>query len=237
MALMDEIISTNRPHTTVILAMSADGKIADRMRSPARFGSDADKHHLETQIAQADGVLFGNGTLGTYGTVLKVSSTQLLLDREQKGQAPQPVQIVCSASGKINPTLKFFQQPVPRWLLTTFLGSQPWKRFPGHFEQVIVAPDWDGAIAWSEALAQLTNLGIQRLAVLGGGQLVGSLIANHAIDEFYLTVCPLILGGTTSPTPVEGEGFLSRFASHLELLSVQQVDHEVFVHYRVKSLH
>ena len=31
----------------VILAMTADGKIADRKRSPARFGSAADKAHLD----------------------------------------------------------------------------------------------------------------------------------------------------------------------------------------------
>lgn len=234
---MDEIIPTTRPHTTVILAMSADGKIADMMRSPARFGSDADIIHLERQIAQADAVLFGNGTLAAYGTVLRVSSSQLLLEREKNGKPPQPVQIVCSASGKINPTLKFFEQPVPKWLLTTFLGGQPWKRLPDHFDQVIVVDDSHGVITWSEALQQLRDRDIQRLAVLGGGQLVASLIAHHAIDEFHLTVCPLILGGTTSPTPVDGEGFLSRFAPHLQLLSVQQVDDEVFLHYRVRSPH
>ena len=52
-----------RPHTTVVLAMSADGKIADVKRSPARFGSAADKAHLEKQVAQVDAVLFGAGTL------------------------------------------------------------------------------------------------------------------------------------------------------------------------------
>jgi riboflavin biosynthesis pyrimidine reductase len=41
----------HRPHTTVILAMSADGKIADVRRSPARFGSKTDIAHLEEQIA------------------------------------------------------------------------------------------------------------------------------------------------------------------------------------------
>jgi 5-amino-6-(5-phosphoribosylamino)uracil reductase len=48
----------HRPYTTVILAMSADGKIADVRRSrsgcfaasPARFGSKTDIVHLEEQI-------------------------------------------------------------------------------------------------------------------------------------------------------------------------------------------
>jgi len=38
----------NRPHTTVVLAMSVDGKIADFRRSPARFGSLVDNTLGET---------------------------------------------------------------------------------------------------------------------------------------------------------------------------------------------
>ena len=40
------LMMQHRPHTTVVMAMSADGKIADVRRSPARFGSLADKAHL-----------------------------------------------------------------------------------------------------------------------------------------------------------------------------------------------
>lgn len=43
--------------------MSADGKIADVGRSPARFSSPADQTHLENQVAQVNGILFGAGTL------------------------------------------------------------------------------------------------------------------------------------------------------------------------------
>ena len=225
---------TIRPHTTVIVAMSADGKIADRDRSPARFGSAADRTHLERQVAQADGVLFGNGTLKAYGTTMRVSSSELLRDREKNGKPPQPVQIVCSASGKIDPTFKFFHQPVPRWLLTTPVGSQGWIDRPSHFDRAIVVSDSEGAIVWSDGLRQLADLGLERVAVLGGSQLVGSLVEMGAIDELWLTICPLIFGGIASPTPVSGRGFLSDLAPRLELLDLERVKDEIFLHYRVK---
>ncbi|MGL6135978.1 MAG: dihydrofolate reductase family protein, partial [Planktothrix sp.] len=76
----------NRPQTTVILAMSADGKISDEMRSPARFGSEQDKLHLEQQVAQMDGVLFGAGTLNAYQTTIKINSPKLLKHRKQHGK-------------------------------------------------------------------------------------------------------------------------------------------------------
>lgn len=83
----------NRPYTTVVLAMSADGKIADVRRSPARFQSLTDRTHLEEQIAASDAVLLGAGTLRAYGTTLRISHPQLLLQRKQCSLPPQPGQL------------------------------------------------------------------------------------------------------------------------------------------------
>lgn len=242
--------SRNRPHTTVILAMSADGKIADRNRSPARFGSARDKAHLETQIAKVDGVLFGRGTLQAYGTTLSVSSPELLQHRQRQGKSPQPIQMVCSSSGKINPNLRFFQQPVPRWLLTTPQGLTQFKQefsnsnsshqsdiydcFQDFITTNTLSENQD-LIDWNDAFKNLIQRGLKRLAILGGGQLVSSLILMNFIDELWLTVCPLILGGVNAPTPVEGQGFLSNVAPRLQLLEARQVKQEVFLHYKLNE--
>lgn len=238
---MNSQFSINRPHTTVILAMSADGKIADRNRSPARFGSITDKTHLETQIANADGVLFGRGTLEAYGTTLSISSTELLNQRQQQGKSPQPIQIVCSSSGKINRNFRFFKQPIPRWLITTKdnINSDSETRdlnFYPDFERVLRTPTLEEnqkMIDWNDGFQQLLKLGLKKLAILGGGQLVGSLIERNLVDELWLTICPLIIGGINAPTPVEGKGFLSSVAPRLKLLDVKPIEQEVFLHYQV----
>ncbi|MEG4941969.1 dihydrofolate reductase family protein [Microcoleus sp. F4-D5] len=270
----------DRPHATVILAISADGKIADAVRSPARFGSANDKAHLEHQVSASDAVLFGNGTLQAYGTTMRVISPELLKQRELQGKPPQPVQIVCSRSRKFDPNLRFFQQPVPRWLLTgqdskempmpspyptkdskfdrtsgTILnngqdareardelfcgtGISPVRKrliengATSLFDRIIYAKTAGGEIDWIDAFQQLANFDIKRLAILGGGKLVASVVAAGLVDELWLTVCPLILGGAGAPTPVEGEGFLAHLAPKLELLAVKQVGQEVFLHYR-----
>ena len=222
-----------RPHTTVVLAMSADGKIADVKRSPARFGSAADKAHLEKQVAQADAVLFGAGTLRAYGTTLRVSHPELLELRSQQGKPPQPVQMVCSRFAEFDPNLRFFQQPVPRWLLTTTAGATAWQE-KTNFERILVAETAEQTLDWQDAFHQLVSLGIQRLAVLGGGNLVASLMALDLVDELWLTVCPLILGGAIAPTPVQGSGFPAELAPRLELLSAETNGPEVFLHYRLQ---
>ena len=250
-------------HATVILAISADGKIADAVRSPARFGSAKDKAHLEQQVAASDAVLFGNGTLQAYGTTMRVISPELVKQRELQGKPPQPVQIVCSRSCQFDPNLRFFQQPVPRWLLTgqdadtarpflyrakdedtavpfpypikdedTAMPS-PYPMTNSKFDRIIYAKTAGGEIDWIEAFQQLANFDIKRLAILGGGKLVASVLAAGLVDELWLTVCPLILGGADAPTAVEGKGFLADLAPKLELLAVKQVGQEVFLHYRV----
>ncbi|MDZ8224829.1 RibD family protein [Nostoc sp. ChiVER01] len=238
----------HRPHTTVVLAMSADGKIGDFRRSPARFGSRVDKAHLEKQIAACDAVLFGAGTLRAYGTTLTISDPTLVQLRAQDGKLPQPVYIVTSHSANLNPEIKFFKQPVRRWLLTTTTGAVSWKErlrtppsmvarskeCPPEFEQILVFETPTQEIDISAALKHLATLHITRLAVLGGGELVASLLELNLIDELWLTVCPLILGGNTAPTSVDGKGFLPDLAPKLQLLEVHTVEQEVFLHYRLQ---
>ncbi|MDZ8051720.1 MAG: RibD family protein [Aulosira sp. ZfuVER01] len=223
----------HRPHTTVVLAMSADGKIADFRRSPARFGSKADKAHLEKQIAASDAVLFGAGTLRAYGTTLTVSHPTLLQRRTQEGKSTQPVHIVITQSANLNPEIHFFQQPIKRWLLTTTVGALSWQG-QSEFDQILVFETPKGKIDTPAALKHLVSLHITRLVVLGGGELVASMLELDLIDELWLTVCPLILGGANAPTPVSGEGFLANLAPRLQLLEVHQVEQEVFLHYRLQ---
>ena len=222
-----------RPHTTTILAITADGKIADYTRSAARFSSATDKAHLESQISLVDGVIFGAGTLRAYGTSLPISNTKLMQLRQNRGQIPQPIHLVVSASGEIAPGLKFFEQPIPRWLLTTQDNSQLWQN-NNLFDRIIVGKtDANSNFEWSEIFFQLYDLGLQKLAILGGGELVASLLAIRAIDEIWLTVCPVIFGGVTAPTPVGGRGWLQSECIKLDLLEVKHIDREVFLHYRV----
>ncbi|MGC1307224.1 MAG: RibD family protein [Phormidesmis sp.] len=239
---------SHRPHITVVLAMSADGKISDAHHSAARFPSTTDKAHLEAQIAQADATLFGAGTLRAYGTTLPVSNPDLIAQRQARGQPAQPIQIVCSATGNLDCQWRFFQQPIPRWLITTLEGLQAWKlnktKLPlvqKPFKQVLVT---ERPFNWHKVMqdlragkmslsAKASRPPIERLLVMGGGELVASLLADSLVDELYLTICPLLIGGKTAPTPVGGLGFRLPTTPQLKLASVRTEGDEVFLHYTV----
>ena len=223
----------NRPHTTTILAMTADGKIADYQRRAARFGSANDRVHLEKQVSLADGVLFGAGTLRAYGTTLPVLDSKLLQARSKRSQSTQPVQIVVSASGNLDLQWRFFQQPIPRWLITVPDGAKLWQG-KSEFERILVSHQKGREIIdWRSLFSQLQELGLNKLAVLGGSELFTSLLTLDLIDELWLTICPTIFGGNSAPTPVGGTGFTQSQAKKLTLLEVKQIEQEVFLHYLV----
>jgi 5-amino-6-(5-phosphoribosylamino)uracil reductase len=228
----------NRLHTTVILAMTADGKIADYQSSAARFGSVNDRTHLEQQVSLADAVLFGAGTLRAYGSTMSVSNPLLLQERKARSQSPQPVQIVVSASGNLDSQWRFFQQPIPRWLITIPGNDGKWQS-KAEFERIVIAPiiaqEKNSIINWTKTFQQLAELGLNKLAILGGGELVASLLAENLIDELWLTVCPIIFGGKSAPTPVEGTGFIQSQGIKLQLLEVKHIEQELFLHYLAMS--
>jgi 5-amino-6-(5-phosphoribosylamino)uracil reductase len=222
----------NRPKTIVVLAMSADGKIGDADRNGVNFGSKADFAHLETQVALADAVLFGAGTLRAGGSAMRVQSPKLIARRIEQGKPAQPIQIVCSRSGKIDRGLKFFEQPIPRWLLTTPVGATNWLQ-ASQFDQVLAYQESENELDWGHFFEHCHQAKMETLVVLGGGEVVAALLEANYLDELWLTVCPVLIGGRGAPSPVDGNGMNQDLAPRLSLESCQQVGHELFLHYKI----
>jgi 5-amino-6-(5-phosphoribosylamino)uracil reductase len=220
--------------TTLVLAMTVDGKISDVTKSAPSFGSPRDYAHMEAQIMRSDAVLVGSGTLNDGGNTVE-TKPELIQARLAQGKSAQPPQIICSRSGNIDPTLPFFRQPIDRWLLTTKTGATNWLQRDS-FDRVLVCETADGQdLDWQAVKVKLAELGVENICFIGGAELAASLFAANFIDELWLTICPFIYGGSTAPSPVAGIGFTPELAPRLELLSVDRVDQELFLHYKVKK--
>ena len=170
-----------------MLAVSLDGRLAPPQGGAAQIGGRGDRRVLEEALAWADAALLGAETLRRHGTTCLIHAPDLLVARAAAGRAPQPLALVASRSGVIPPHLPFFQQPLERWLLAP--ADVAGEAEALGFTRGVPLADWP------DALQRLADLGLERLVVLGGAALAGSLLAEGLLDELQLTLCPRLLGG------------------------------------------
>lgn len=227
------------PRITAILAMSVDGKISSTSETAARFSTQADLQHLEQQIALCDAIIFGASTLRAYGTTITVKNPSLIEQRQHRYQSIQPLNIVCSSSGNINPNYPFFSQSVTRALLTTNQGLRLWRSISHNlpqdssgFEHIIISENLDQqTINWQTAITKFKELKLKKIAVLGGAKLLSSLLAENLIDDLWLTVCPIIFGNNQATNLINQT---TAIPIELELLDYLAINSEIFLHYQIK---
>ncbi|MCG3203402.1 MAG: Riboflavin biosynthesis protein RibD [Elusimicrobia bacterium] len=80
-------------------------------------------------------------------------------------------------------------------------------------------------------LNSLARQHVSQLMVEGGGETSWSFIKENLVDELYFFVAPLIIGGRTAPSPVEGEGF-KKINEGLKLhsLTVSRINDDILIH-------
>ena len=210
----------DRPFVTANFIITADGRISTRRRTPADFGSARDKRRLIEIRESCDAVLAGARTVATDNMTMCVPG------------ARQPVRVVLSASGRINPALRLFTRrtsPIlifsttrmPRAVQTALAG-----RAALHFDE--------GCVDLAEMMRTLRREhGIRRLVCEGGARVFRSLLAAGLVDELHLTIAPRILGGAKAPTLTGIAGDFLPHSTRLELREMRVFDGECFLRYRV----
>ena len=185
------------PELRLVLAVSLDGRLAPPEGGAAQLGGAGDRRALEEALAWADGCLIGARTLRLHGSTCLIHAPDLLAQRRRAPLPDQPVAVVVSRSGHLDPALPFFRQPLQRWLLSPVAGAAA---ETGFHRQLPLQ-------SWPEALAALAQAGLRRLLLLGGADLAGQLLQRQLVDELQLTLCPQLLGGTHSwlPAPLRLE--------------------------------
>lgn len=239
MAAEDRSSLTNAPGgeadqcVRCMMAMSVDGKISSRGREAARFGSDEDQRRLREQVAWADALLMAAGTLRAYGGTFTVSDPEYAQKRRETGQTPQPASVIVTRSLDLPADMHFFtEQQIPRIIATTSDHfHEATDRFAGLADVMgIGVVD----VNVTELVAGLRRRGMNRILLLGGGELNFACFHAGIVDELRLTVSPMLFGGRDAPTILDGDGFTNEEARNMDLESCERVGDELFLTYRLK---
>ncbi len=190
----------NRPFVLAHFAMTADGKISTRALTPSRFTSAADKRRLQETRAESDAIVVARGTVAADTMSMGLSAPDLQASRVARGQPPEPLRVIVSNAGRLDPAWKVFRHPAPPPIIfsTTRMPSRVRASLSSLAELFLFESREVDLLAALRILR--SDFSVKRLVCEGGGTLLRSLAALDLVDAIRLTVAPVVFGGKSAPT-------------------------------------
>ncbi len=205
------------------LATSIDGKIAPRDSPLVWLGTKADRSRMQELRAQADAILIGANTLRIYK---KPCTTTF------KSAGKQPINAVVSTDlSGLSPTWEFFRsKKIQRILFATVPIQNNLTRLIKSSE-IVILNSHQYLPAATQIIKYLESRGVKTLLIEGGGTLMWQFVRLNLIDRYYVTLTPWAIGGATTPTLIDGEGFRAAKMLPLKLVEHKVVGNEIFLVY------
>ncbi len=221
-----------RPFVTANFALTADGRISTRNRTPANFSSPRDKRRLLEIRSACDAILVGARTLAADSMTLGIPA-DLRAAREKRQLPAWPLRVIASNTGRLNARASFFTSglPMPVVFTTRRITTRTCTALTGMCDLFLQLAE---KVNLAAALATLReDYGIKRLVCEGGGTLLRAMLAADLVDELHVTLCPRIFGGKKAPTLTGiASDFLPR-STQLRLAEMLPVGDECFTRWRV----
>jgi 5-amino-6-(5-phosphoribosylamino)uracil reductase len=216
-------------------AVSLDGQISTRERSPVRFSSKEDRREMAKLRAWADAVLVGAATLRADDPSLGLFDARLRAARRRAGRAEEPLRCVVTRRGALDSGLRLFTHACDRApiVFAPARAAAALRKNLGDRAEVI-GPRGLSVTPRAIVAALASRHGVRRLLVEGGGDVHFGFLRADLVDEIHVTLCPVLLGGEDgAPRLADGAGFPPESVLRLELVSVRRGERETFLRYRV----
>jgi riboflavin-specific deaminase-like protein len=225
------------PFVLINMAMTADGKIATANRAASSFGSERDHEHLLELRATVDAVMAGARTVDSAEINMGPGPAKFRRQRLKRGLAEYNLRVIVSGSGSINPRAHVFTKRFSPIIILTTQRASATKLRRLRAAADIVKICGRNEINFRAALRWLReNWNVKQLLCEGGGELNDALLRADLVDEWHLTICPLVFGGRRAPTIADGLGFQNLpSAAQCQLQSMKRHGDEFFLVFRRRT--
>lgn len=219
LGLRDAAPGDGRPRVAASMIASIDGRAAVDGRSVA-LGCPADRELLRELRTECDAILVGSATLAAerYATLLDAGQREW---RAAGGRSEHPVLATVSRRLDLDPAIPVLAEP-----------STPVRVYteaPGECEGAEVRHFGDGALTLSAVLTDLAGTAGARFVLCEGGPgLLRRLIAEGCLDDLFLTISPLVVGGD-APGILTGAELPG--PARLGLRATRRAGDHLFLHY------
>jgi len=226
-----------KPFVLINVAVTADGKMDTFERRGSAISSAKDKLRVDHLRAESDAVMVGGKTLIGEDPKLTVKSEALRAERVARGLSPNPIKVGIVTNADDLPDSDFINFGAARVVIfTTEQTSKSQIEFL-RSRTVEVSVHHTPRVDLVNALHTLSELGVKRLMVEGGGTLNFELLRLGLVDELTMYVAPMIFGGESAPTAAAGLGVARGAAIPLRLVKSEIFDDEggILLHYSLKQ--
>ena len=185
--------SRRRPAVWVNCAASLDGRLAFAGGKRAALSGPEDLERVQHLRAGSDAILIG------VGTVIK-DDPSLRVHWELLGEppGPNPTRVIVDGSGRTPVTARVLDGSTPTIVATS---ERCTRTFPPQVRRVVAGKT---RVDLADLFEQLYGLGVRRLMVEGGAEILSSVLRDALFDRFSVYYAPLVVGGATAPPMVSG---------------------------------
>lgn len=216
----------NRPHVIVNCAMSADGKIALPTRKQLRISSEEDIERMYRLRNKCSAVLVGIGTILS-------DDPKLTVKEEYVKNLHQPIRIILDVYCKTPEDALVVNQAAKTLIVT---GKKCDKKYGDNVKIIECETDENGFINLNSLLELLYERGIKTLLVEGGSTVIWSFLKQRLVDDLYVYMGPMIIGGKDTPTMVDGIGIKGiDELIPLEISEIRRLGPGILIHYKMIS--
>jgi riboflavin biosynthesis pyrimidine reductase len=216
----------DRPWVALNMASSADGRATVGGKSGG-LGNEADRRQFAGLRRAVDCVLVGTGTLAAerYGSMIRDPVARE--ERVHAGRSLEPVCCIVTRSGRLPLDIPLFHDP--EQVVAVYTGS------PIALGDVQADVDVERAQHEPTFAAALRDLrvrcGVRVVLCEGGPRVAGALLDEDLLDEVFLTLAPMLVGGNGVRNVIEGTE--AEPPVPLELIRVLESEGYVFLRYLV----
>ena len=195
-------IVTGTPFVTTKFAMTLDGKIATHTGDSKWVTGPEARGFVQHLRRVCDAILVGVTTA--------LTDDPYLTARDDDGSPleRQPLRVVLDSTCHTPTEAVMFRQPGATLIATT--RAAPDLRVEAleqaGAEVVVLPAGEDSRVDLPSLLIHLGSRGVVNLLVEGGGSVHGAFFDHGLVDKVYAFVAPVMVGGETSLSPVEGQG-------------------------------
>ena len=195
----------------------------------AALGGAADEVAFRRLRGACDAILVGAGTARDEDYGPPGGDAQRQADRVARGLPPRPRLVLVTGSLSLDPGARLFADPNRRPLVITH-GDAPLDREAALREVADVVRIGGHEVDLPAACRHLGELGLRRILCEGGPRLNGALFAADLVDEVFVTIAPVAVGGDAPRiAAAAGEGT----PRDLQLVDAHEHRGELVLRYRV----